>query len=98
MIDLYTFFRSGTSHRLRIALALKGLDANHIPVDLRTEEHSKAAFMSIQPQGLVPALRVDEHVLIQHQQSLSGLRKLTPVSLSCLKTYWPDSMSVLSLL
>ena len=65
MIDLYTFFRSGTSHRLRIALALKGLDVNHIPVDLRTEEHSKAPYTLIQPQGLVPALKVDEKVLIQ---------------------------------
>ena len=65
MIDLYTFFRSGTSHRLRIALALKGLDVNHIPVDLRTEEHSKDPYRLIQPQGLVPALMVDEQVLIQ---------------------------------
>lgn len=78
MIDLYTFFRSGTSHRLRIALALKGLDANHIPVDLRTEEHSKAAFMSIQPQGLVPALRVDEHVLIQSPAIIEWLEEAYP--------------------
>jgi maleylpyruvate isomerase len=32
-MKLYSFFRSGTSHRLRIALNLKGLDTEYRPVD-----------------------------------------------------------------
>ena len=64
-MKLYNFFRSGTSHRLRIAMNLKGLSADYIAVDLRVEEHLKAAFKSVNPQGLVPALEVDDKVLIQ---------------------------------
>jgi len=55
-MKLYNFFRSGTSHRLRIALNLKGIDYEYVPVDLRTEEHLGAAFKAVNPQALVPAL------------------------------------------
>jgi maleylpyruvate isomerase len=56
MMKLYSFFRSGTSHRLRIALHLKGVTTEYIPVDLRTEEHLGPEFKAVNPQGLVPAL------------------------------------------
>ena len=78
MIELYTFFRSGTSHRLRISLALKGLHVNHIPVDLRTEEHSKAPYTDIHPQGLVPALKVDQKILIQSPAIIEWLEETYP--------------------
>ncbi|MCC4117732.1 maleylacetoacetate isomerase [Aromatoleum toluclasticum] len=55
-MKLYNFFRSGTSHRLRIALNLKGIAYEYVPVDLRTEQHLGAAFKALNPQGLVPAL------------------------------------------
>ena len=55
-MKLYNFFRSSTSHRLRIALNLKGLQTEYVPVDLRTEQHLKAEFKTLNPQGLVPAL------------------------------------------
>ena len=58
-MKLYTFFRSGTSHRLRIALNLKGLAIDHVAVDLRTEQHLGAAYKALNPQGLVPALQLD---------------------------------------
>lgn len=35
-MKLCNFFRSGTSHRLRIALRPKGLEVDYVPVDLRT--------------------------------------------------------------
>jgi maleylpyruvate isomerase len=78
MMDLYTFFRSGTSHRLRIALALKGLEVNHIPVDLRTEEHTKTPYKTIHPQGLVPALKVQDRILIQSPAILEWLEETYP--------------------
>ena len=55
-MKLYNFFRSGTSHRLRIALNLKGIEYDYVPVDLRTGVHLGAAFKAINPQQLVPAL------------------------------------------
>jgi glutathione S-transferase len=38
---LYGFFRSGTSHRVRIALNLKGLQYEQIAIDLRLEKHQE---------------------------------------------------------
>ena len=38
-MKLYNFFRSGTSHRLRIALNLKGLPTTYVPVAQRTAQH-----------------------------------------------------------
>ena len=55
-MELYSFFASGTSFRLRIALNLKGLDYTTIPVDLRSEAHLGADYKAINRQGLVPAL------------------------------------------
>jgi maleylpyruvate isomerase len=66
-MKLYNFFRSGTSHRLRIALNLKGLVVDYVGVDLRTEQHLGAAYKALNPQGLVPALQLDgddEHQLM----------------------------------
>jgi maleylpyruvate isomerase len=77
-MKLYSFFRSGTSHRLRIALNLKGLTADYIPVDLRVEAHLKEAFRSLNPQGLVPALDTGEQVLIQSPAIIEWLEEIYP--------------------
>ena len=77
-MKLYNFFRSGTSHRLRIALNLKGLTAEYVAVDLRTEEHLGAVFKALNPQGLVPALVVDEAVLIQSPAIIEWLEERYP--------------------
>ena len=77
-MKLYNFFRSGTSHRLRIALNLKGLQTQYVPVDLRTEEHLKDAFRAVNPQMLVPALEADGKVLIQSPAIIEWLEEKHP--------------------
>ena len=78
-MKLYNFFRSGTSHRLRIALNLKGLDTQYIPVDLRTEQHLKDDFKAVNPQMLVPALATDDgKVLIQSPAIIEWLEETHP--------------------
>ena len=77
-MKLYNFFRSGTSHRLRIALNLKGLDSDYVAVDLRTEEHLKEAFKAINPQGFVPALDIGDEVLIQSPAIIEWLEEKYP--------------------
>ena len=53
---LYTFFRSSTSFRLRIALNAKGLAYTPEFVNLPKMQHRDPAYMAKNPQGLVPAL------------------------------------------
>lgn len=77
-MKLYNFFRSGTSHRLRIALELKGLNPDYIAVDLRTEQHLTAAFKAINPQGFVPVLDLGEQQLIQSPAIIEWLEEKHP--------------------
>ena len=77
-MKLHNFFRSSSSHRLRIALALKGLAVDYVPVDLRAEQHLTPAFKALNPQGLVPALEVDDQVLIQSPAIIEWLEERHP--------------------
>lgn len=77
-MKLHAFFRSGTSHRLRIALNLKGLSYEVVPVDLRRDEHLGAAYKAINPQGLVPALDVEGRILTQSPAMLEWLEERHP--------------------
>ena len=78
-MKLYNYFRSGTSHRLRIALNLKGLRSDYVAVDLRKEEHSGSDFKALNPQGLVPALVTDANeVLVQSPAIIEWLEETYP--------------------
>lgn len=56
-MQLYSFFNSSTSYRLRIALALKGLDYSYKPVNIRTGGQRDAQYVAeINPSASVPAL------------------------------------------
>lgn len=66
-MELYTYYRSTSSYRVRIALALKGLDYQALPINLVAPpggEHRQAPYLSINPQGRVPALRTEEGALL----------------------------------
>ena len=77
-MKLYDFFRSGTSHRLRIALNLKGLSYEQVAVNLRTEEHLDDAFRAINPQQLVPVLEVDGQRMSQSPAIIEWLEERYP--------------------
>jgi len=77
-VKLYNFFRSGTSHRLRIALNLKGLTYEYLPVDLRSEQHVGAEYKALNPQALVPTLLVDGHVMTQSPAIIEWLEERYP--------------------
>ncbi|MFK3796241.1 maleylacetoacetate isomerase [Pseudomonas sp. NPDC088444] len=82
-MDLYTYYRSTSSYRVRIALALKGLEVNAIPVNLIRDggEHRKPDYRAINPQGRVPALRVDtSEVIIQSLAIIEYLEERYPES------------------
>lgn len=56
---LYNYWRSSSSHRVRIALALNKLDYEYVAVDLRKDEQSSAPHKARSPTGYVPCLAVD---------------------------------------
>lgn len=56
---LYNYWRSSSSHRVRIALELKGLSYRYEAVNLRTDEQSSEAHRSRSPTGFVPCLVLD---------------------------------------
>jgi maleylpyruvate isomerase len=77
-MKLYSFFRSGTSHRLRIALNLKGVATDYVAVDLRVDEQQGEAFKSVNPQQMVPALDTGKQVLIQSPAIIEWLEEKHP--------------------
>jgi len=59
-MKLYNYFRSSASFRVRIALALKGLPYEYVPVHIAKGEHKQAAWADVLAEGLVPALELDD--------------------------------------
>ena len=78
MRTLYTFFRSSTSFRLRIALNYKGLDYTPRFLSLPKLEHRLPAYMDLNPQGLLPALIEDGKLYAQSLAMLEYLEERHP--------------------
>jgi maleylpyruvate isomerase len=78
-MKLYGFFRSSAAFRVRIALNLKGLSYEQVPVHLRRNEQFRADYLALQPQGMVPALELDDgDVLIQSLAIIEYLDETYP--------------------
>jgi maleylpyruvate isomerase len=75
---LHGYWRSGTSHRVRIGLNLKGVVYETRPVNLLKGEHTGAAYRALNPQGLAPSLEVDGRVLTQSSAILEWLEETYP--------------------
>jgi len=75
---LHGYFRSGTSYRTRIALNLKGIAYEQRGVDLRTGAQRSDTFLSLNPQGMVPALEAGDAVLTQSPAILEWLEETHP--------------------
>lgn len=59
-MKLYNYFRSSASFRVRIALAIKGLSYEYLPVHLARGDHRLPAFADVAAEGLVPVLELDD--------------------------------------
>lgn len=77
-MKLYGYFRSSTSYRLRIALNLKGLAFENIPVNLVTAENKGEGFTSRNPFGSVPMLEADGRDRAQSMALLEWLDEAYP--------------------
>ena len=63
-MKLFNYFRSSASFRVRIALELKGLSYDYVPVHLVKGEHKQEKYAAVSPALLVPSLELDsgEHL------------------------------------
>lgn len=81
-MKLYSYFRSSASYRVRIALNLKGLPYEVVPVHLLKDggEQLTPAFRALNPDGLVPALVEDDasHALTQSLAIIDYLEEKYP--------------------
>ncbi|MGI4814365.1 MAG: maleylacetoacetate isomerase [Janthinobacterium lividum] len=75
---LHTFFNSSASYRVRIALALKGLEYEHVGVNIRVGEQRTPEFLDLNPVGLVPALEHGSYRLTQSLAIIDYLDRLAP--------------------
>jgi len=73
-LTLYSFWAATAPYRVRIGLALKGLDFDVVPVDLRSGDQHGEAFRGRNPQGLAPAFETEAGDLLT--QSLAILEWL----------------------
>jgi maleylpyruvate isomerase len=74
-MKLYTYFRSSAAYRVRIALNLKGLQYDAVPVHLLRDggEQLRETYQAINPSGLVPAFQDDYITLTQSMAILEYL-------------------------
>src|SRR5579872_389148 len=78
-MKLHGYFRSSAAYRVRIALNLKGLKTEHLSHHLRKGEQRDPAYLSLNPQGLVPTLQDDRGgVLTQSLAIIEWLEETHP--------------------
>jgi len=64
-MKLYNFNRSSASYRVRIAASLKGLSYDYVSINLMKGETRTPAYRALNPQGVVPTLEENGHLLTQ---------------------------------
>lgn len=74
-LTLYHYEYSGHSHRVRLFLALLGLEYEAVPVDLRGGEHKSPEYMRLNPLGQVPTLVDGDEVITDSTAALVYLAK-----------------------
>ncbi|MDT7835146.1 maleylacetoacetate isomerase [Aquabacterium sp. OR-4] len=77
-MQLHSYFRSSASYRVRIALALKGLDYDYLPVHLVKGEQSAARFVAVSVSRLVPLLEDGDARLSQSMAIIEYLDETHP--------------------
>lgn len=69
-MKLHNYFRSSASFRVRIALELKGLGYEYLPVHLVKGEHKSDRYAAVSPSGLVPTLETDSGELLGQSMAI----------------------------
>ena len=77
-MKLHSYYRSSASFRVRIALNLKGLAYDYVPVHLNRGDHKKPPFADLSVDTLVPLLQTDGELLSQSMAIIEYLDETHP--------------------
>ena len=79
-MKLYDYYRSSASYRVRIALNLKNISYESLPVHLTNDggEQHRDEYLQLNPQGLVPTLDENGHILSQSLAIIEYLEEINP--------------------
>lgn len=77
-MKIHGYFRSSAAYRVRIALNLKNIECETALVNLQAGDQSSSAYRAVNPQGRVPALEVDDHILVQSLAIMEYLDEVHP--------------------
>ncbi|MES2975541.1 MAG: maleylacetoacetate isomerase [Pseudomonadota bacterium] len=69
-MKLYNYFRSSASFRVRIALQLKGLAYEYVPVHIARGDHKKAPYAQVAADTLVPVLEMDDGTRLSQSMAI----------------------------
>lgn len=109
-MKLYHGWLSSASRRVRLCLAEKGLPYESVPVDLAKQEHHSAAYLAMNPNGVVPALRLDSGQSLYESSTICEylddiapeppLRPADPYQRAVMRNFvrWTDEKSLPNLL
>lgn len=79
MLQLYSYYRSSAAYRVRIALNYKDIYYQQIPVNLLANEQNSPAYLAVNPQGLVPTLKLaDNTTIVQSTAILEWIEEQYP--------------------
>jgi maleylpyruvate isomerase len=77
-VQLYSYFRSSAAYRVRIALALKGLDYEYLPIHLQKGEQGAESYRMVNPLQLVPTFIDDDATLTQSMAIMEYIEEKYP--------------------
>lgn len=109
-MKLYHGWLSSASRRVRLCLAEKGLPYESIPIDMGRQEHHSPAYLAMNPNGVVPALRLDNGASLYESSTICeylddlhpepALRPADPYARATMRNFvrWTDEKSLPHLL
>lgn len=79
-MKLYNYYRSSASYRVRIALNLKNIHYDTIDINLlpAVNEQQTESYLNLNPQGMVPTLNENGHILTQSMAILEYIEEICP--------------------
>src|SRR5215470_15154090 len=79
MLKLYSYFRSSAAYRVRIALNLKGIPYEMVPIHMQKNVHLQPDYKAVNPQMRVPALALPTgEVILQSMAIIDYLEAIHP--------------------